>query len=262
MKSGGFWRDKHVIVTGASSGLGAALGTLAAQCGARVSLLARRAECLAEVADQIRQSGGQVTWQSVDVSQREALRTAVTQCEESLGPCQVAIANAGVYRITDGADYDGERAEQVLQINLLGVSHLLSAVLPGMVARRSGNFCGISSLGGLLSLPGGGAYCASKAALAVLLKSVRLDVDPHGVSITTVFPGFIDTPMITPAERRTVPGLMSADEVAERTLRAIAQGRRECYFPWRLWCECRLGGLLPWPIYRRVMSWVKPLEET
>lgn len=261
-RSQSFWGNKHLVVTGASSGLGAAIGRLAARSGARVSLIARRGELLSRIAAEIQSTGATAFWIAADVRDRDALRQAIARCQSEFGACDVAIANAGVYRVTDGSAYDGARAEQVLAVNLLGVSHLLSAVLPDMVKRQSGHICGISSLGGLLSLPGAGAYCASKAAIAVLLKSVRLDVEPHGVKVTAVFPGFIDTPMITPEERLTAPGLMTAEEVARRTLQAIALGRRECYFPWRLWLECRLGGLLPWPIYRRVMRWVQPLQET
>lgn len=256
-----YWRDKHVLITGASSGLGRALALAAAQRGARVGIIARRRELLKELAAELKSSGAQTSLAVADVRVGDEVRAAVSDLETSLGPCDVAIANAGVYRITHGATYDPLRAEQVFATNVLGVSHTLGAVLPGMVARKRGHVCAVSSIGALLSLPGGGAYCASKAAVATLMKSLRLDVAPHQVRVTTVFPGFVDTPMITDAERKQ-RGVMSAAVAAEKTLRAIERNRRESYFPLGMWLECKVASWLPWPIYRAVMQRVAPLEET
>jgi NADP-dependent 3-hydroxy acid dehydrogenase YdfG len=178
-----YWRDKHVIVTGASSGLGRALALAAAERGARVGLIARREALLTELAREIDSPGERVAQAAADVGEREILLAAVAQLESRLGPCDVLIACAGLYRKTDGAAYDANRVEQVFRTNVVGVSNALAAVLPGMVARRQGQVCAVSSLGALLALPAGAAYCASKAAVATLMKSIRLDVAPHGVRV-------------------------------------------------------------------------------
>ncbi len=257
-----FWRDKHVIVTGASSGIGAALALAAAARGAKVGLIARRAEKLSELAQQLSAAGRQVAWQRADVVDRVGLATAIGHLEQTLGPADVLIANAGLYRKTDGAAYDSQRAEHVFQTNIIGVSNAVGAVLSGMVSRRRGHVCAVSSLGGLLSLPAGGAYCASKVAVATLLKSIRVDVAPHGVQVTTVFPGFVDTPMITDHERQTLRGVWTAERTACRILSAIERGRREDCFPFLLTLEIKLASILPWWLYRRVMKTVAPMEET
>jgi NAD(P)-dependent dehydrogenase (short-subunit alcohol dehydrogenase family) len=212
--------------------------------------------------DEIVAAGGRAVGAIADVRDFTAVRSAVQTLEGTLGPVDVAIANAGVYRLSDGANYDAERAEQVFATNVIGASHTLAAVLPAMVARKRGRVCAVSSMGALLALPGGGAYCASKAAIAMLMKSIRLDVERHGVRATTVFPGYVDTPMITDHERRTLKGLLTAQQAAEKILRAIERGRREAYFPFGLWLECRLAGWLPWPLYRAVMKNVPMMEET
>lgn len=251
-----------MLITGASSGIGRALAARAASKGARIGIIARRQAVLEAVAGEIKASGGQAAWEAVDVTDRLALAASVARLETALGPCDVLVANAGVYRKTDGAAYDAARAAEVFSANIIGVSNSLGAVLPGMVARRHGHLCAIASLGALLSLPAGGAYCASKAAVATLMKSIRLDVAKHGVSVTTVFPGFVDTPMITDHERQTLRGVYSADASARHILWAIERGCREHSFPFGLWLECWLGGKLPWWLYKRIVGSVPPMEET
>jgi short-subunit dehydrogenase len=256
------WNGKHVLITGASSGLGRALAMAAASAGARVGLVARREGLLQELAAELATQGASAAHAVADVGDWTQVNAAVGALEERLGPVDVAIANAGIYRITDGAAYDAERAAQVISTNLLGTSHLLGAVLPGMVRRQAGHMCAVSSLAALVALPGGGAYCASKMALGVLLKSVRLDVERSGLRVTVAYPGYIDTPMITERERRTLRGLFTAHDAAQRILRAIEHGKREVYFPRRLRFECRVANWLPWPIYRAVMGRLPPMEET
>lgn len=258
----GFWHDRHCVVTGASSGLGKALARLAAARGARVGLVARRESLLQEAVAAIAAAGGTAACAVADVSDRRQVAEAVRRLEERLGPCDVAIANAGLYRLTDGAAFDADRAERVIATNVIGVTNLLGAVLPGMVARRRGHVCGISSIGSFLPLRGSGAYGGSKAAVNALLRGVRLDVEPHGVVVTIVQPGFIDTAMITEEERRHTRGLLTAEEAGRRILEAIERGRREAAFPASLALACRLAALLPWPIYRRIMRKVPPLAET
>ena len=257
-----FWRDKHVVITGASSGIGEALAREAVAQRAKVSMLARRQDRLTAIAEQLQNAAGSITSRATDVTNRGQLAEAITDLEREFGPVDVLIANAGVYRKTDGAAFDAERAASVFQTNVIGVSNALGAVLPGMVARRRGHVCAVSSLGGLLSLPAGGAYCASKAAVATLMKSIRVDVEPHGVRVTTVYPGFVDTPMITDHERRTLRGIWTAERTARRILAAIAHGKREDAFPLALWLEIKLASYLPWWLYRRVMRTVPPMEDT
>ncbi|KKK47671.1 hypothetical protein LCGC14_3152820, partial [marine sediment metagenome] len=111
-------------------------------------------------------------------------------------------------------------------------------------------------------LPGAGAYFASKAAVVTLLESLRVDLHPLGVKVTTVCPGFVDTPMITEEERATLSGLMTAEDTARRISRAIERGRCEDWFPWHTRLSARLARLLPFGLYRRVMSHIPAMEET
>lgn len=254
-----FWREKHVLITGATSGIGRALVDEVITRGGRVSALGRRTELLEQVTTQY---GDMVACAGVDVADRVALQTAVDQVALKLGPVDVLIACAGLYRKTAGAAFDAARAEQVFRTNVIGVSNALGAVLPAMVQRQAGHLCAVSSLGGLLSLPAAGAYCASKAAVATLMKSVRLDVEPLGIHVLTVYPGFVDTAMITDHERRTQRGIWPAEKAARRILWAIERGKREDAFPFSLWLEIKLASWLSWPLYRWAMKSVPPMEET
>jgi len=262
MTKSNFWSGKCVLVTGASSGIGRAVSLDVARRGAKLGLLSRRAEPLAQLAGEIRAAGGHAEFRAADVTQAAPLAAAAAELEKSLGTCDVAIASAGIYKQTAGTSLDAAAVEAVIATNVLGVSNLFAAVLPSMLARGSGNLAAVASIAGLLGLPGGGAYSASKAAVVTLLQSLRLDLAPRGIRVTTILPGYVDTPMITDQERRTLRGLFTAGQAAQRIARAIERGQAEAAFPWSLWLQARLAGLLPWWAYRLAMGGVPPLEET
>ena len=256
-----FWTGKCVLVTGASSGIGRALALHLAGRGARLGLIARRETQLAEVAQEIRAGGGAAEFRVVDVRHSEPLTGAVRELEQSLGAADVAVACAGIYRHTPSTALDPAAIEEVMAINLFGVSNFFAAVTPGMAARGRGNLAAIASLAGFIGMPQGGAYSASKAAVVMLLRSLRLDLAPHGIRVTTICPGYVDTPMITDEERRTVAGIVPVEDAARKIARAIERGKAEVGFPWGQWLEVRLAGIVPWWLYRLFMSGVAPMEE-
>jgi hypothetical protein len=257
-----FWRGKHVLVTGASSGIGRALAELLAGHGARLGLIARRAALLEQVTAAISARGGRAAYVAADVAEREPVLTAAATLEETLGPCDVLIANAGLYRKTTGRDFDLARAELVVSTNLLGVIHAIGAVLPGMVRRQRGHVAAVASVAGMLGLPGAAAYCASKQGVVTLLQSLRLDLRQLGIRVTAVCPGYVDTAMITDEERATVRDLISADEAALRIAWAIQRGRAEYWFPWWTAFQVRLARWLPPRLYTRILSRYPEMEET
>lgn len=237
-----FWRGKSVIVTGGSSGIGRAVGEALAAVGTRVGLIARRREPLVATAAAIRRLGGMTEEEACDVTDAAALAAAVASLERRLGECEVAVASAGIHRTS--WPLDAAIAADVIDVNVKGCIHLAAAVLPGMLSRRRGWFCGIASIAGVVGLPGNAAYCASKAAVVAFLESVRLDAAAEGVRVTTALPGVIDTPMITNAER-AAGGVMPADVAAVRILSGIERGRAEVWFPRRTAIAARAARSLP-----------------
>lgn len=259
--SNSFWAKKCVVITGASSGIGRALAFELGRRGALVGLIARNAVKLDECRDALAAQQIVAASAMADVTDALSLRSAVSQLEAQLAPCEVAIASAGVYRKTNVTNYDPSIANGVLNTNVLGVSNLFAVVSAGMIERRRGNLVAISSLAGLLGLPGGAAYCASKAAVSRLCDSLRVDFFSRGIRVTSICPGFVDTPMITDEDRAKEKHIVTAPEAAQRIAWAIERGRAEYSFPWQTWLEAKLASLLPFSIYRHVMKMVGEMEE-
>jgi short-subunit dehydrogenase len=257
-----YWHEKTVFITGASSGIGRALALDVAKRGARVGLIARREELLREVARTICAEGGVADYRIADVKETQAMAGAVGDLEDSVGVCDVAIAGAGVYRKTSVDAFSTAKVQEVFATNVFGVTNLFAAVLPRMLERGTGHVAVIASIAGLLGLPQGGAYSGSKAAVIAMLQSLRLELVPRGIQVTTICPGYVDTAMITDYERRTIKSVVSAEEAARRIARGLERGSSEIAFPWGLWLEARLGGLLSGPLYQFAMRNVAPMEET
>lgn len=255
-----FWRDKCVIVSGASSGIGRAVAELAAQRGGKVGLLARRQDRLEAAVTAIRSASGTAELAVADVTDAAQTQAAIQQLEQALGPCQVLVANAGIYRQTDATTFSAAAARDVLQVNTMGVVNLIGAVLPGMVERKSGAICGVASIAAMLGLPGSGAYCASKAAVVTLLESLRVELHDVGIRVTAVCPGFVDTPLITDDDRHREL-IISAEDAARRICWAVERGKAEYWFPWRTWLAARVGRALPHSWYRWVIRRRPPMEE-
>ena len=247
-----FWQDKCVLITGASSGIGWALAAHTAARGARVGLLARREEKLAELARSIESGGGRAAFAVADVADPDQIEQALRLLEESLGPCDVLIANAGVHHYTRGDVFNVDDARAVFATNVNGVINAIGAVLPAMLERRSGHLVAVASIAAMLGLPEVGAYSASKAALVTLMESLRVDLHRFGIKVTTICPGFVETPLIANHPRSVLKFVLQPEEAARRIARAIERGKAEYWFPWQMWLAARLARALPFGLYRRV----------
>lgn len=256
MKDHSFWRQKCVIITGASSGIGWALARGLAQRGASLGLVSRRAEKLAELATAIESAGGRATFAAADVTAAEPLKRACQTLEEALGPCEILIASAGIHLYSPGYDFSAKNANAVFATNVQGIVNSIAAVLPGMIARRRGHLVAVASIAGMLGLPDVGAYSASKAAVVTLMESLRVDLHARGVKVTTICPGFIDTPMIADHAHSALLFVLPPKEAARRIAGAIERARPEYWFPWPLWLAARVGRILPFGLYRRVCRWL------
>ena len=258
-----FWRDRAcVLVTGASSGIGQALAKLLASQGAKLGLLARREPLLDELTKSIRARGGRAAYAAVDVSRLDAVQAAVDALEGELGPCDVLVANAGIYRKTNGRQFDAAVAAEVIAVNLQGAVHTIGAVLPGMVRQGRGRLAAVASTAGGVGLPGAAAYTASKAGLIRLMESLRVDLLPLGIGVTTICPGYVDTPLLRPGERVNLSNLLTAEDTARRIAWAIERGRHEYWFPWQTALAVRIARHLPYRLYNYVMGRYPEMEET
>jgi short-subunit dehydrogenase len=239
------------VVTGASSGIGRALAVALARQGVRVGAVARRADLLAQLAEEVRAAGGTIETAVADVGDRAGLAAAIQGLERVLGPTDLLIANAGVGGDTGAVEMNVPVVERVLRVNFLGVVYAIESVLPGMIARRSGHVVGISSIAAFKGLPGAAAYCASKSAVNAYLEGLRIELRAHGVAVTAVCPGFVRTPMV--AKNPPMPFLMEPDAAAARILRALRRKPAVYAFPWPMKLLIRFARWAPdWFVAHRV----------
>ncbi len=241
------------MITGASSGIGEALAVEFGRRGASVALVARREEVLREVAARVEAAGGRALVVAADVRDAGALKSAVGKVAEHFGGIDVLVANAGKGELTLARAFDIEVVTQVLSVNLLGALNSVAAVLPRMIERGGGQIVGISSLAAYRGFPGSGAYCASKAALSTFFESLRVELRPRNIYVTTIHPGFIDTPM-TRGRKQKMPFLQDAERAAQLMLAAIEARRRTYAFPWQLATIARVGRWLPAALYDRMLA--------
>lgn len=250
------WNDQVVLITGASSGIGAELARQLAAAGAKVALVARRAPVLEALAAEIRSSGGAALPCPADVTAAAAMARVAASVEQELGPIELAIANAGVGDLMRSHRFDADLVARVMRINVEGAANTFAAVLPAMVQRRRGHLVGVSSLAAWRGLPTSGPYSASKAALDVLLDAMRPELKPFGIAVTTVYPGFVRTPM-TDKNDHPMPLILEVDEAARIILRGLARRKAAIAFPFPLPQLMRLVHWLPrwiWDPLARVLK--------
>jgi short-subunit dehydrogenase len=244
---------KRAIITGASSGIGAALARELSKRGWSLALLARRGDLLNELNDELKRELRESCSVVCDVTDLASVREAVRKSEELLGgPFDLAIANAGISVPTWATKFNVDDAERIMRVNVIGMFYLFDAVVPSMVERKSGRFVGIASIAGLRGLPSASVYSASKAAMQNFLEASRVELAHAGVGVTIVNPGWVDTPIIEKYKGR-VPFLVSAPKAARIIADGIEAGKRTVEFPLPMSAVMRLIRVMPAAIYDRVL---------
>ena len=242
---------RRVFITGASSGIGAALARHYAQQGAILGLVARRGALLNELKASL---NTECATYVVDVRDADAMRAAAKDFMQRHGTPDIVIANAGVSRgtLTEYAE-DLAAFRAVMDINVLGLVHTFHPFIGPMRNTGKGSLAGIASVAGLRGLPGASAYSASKAAAISYLESLRVEMIKNGMSVTTICPGYIKTPM-TDVNTYPMPFMMDADTAAAKIARAIEQKRRYVILPWQMALVGRLMKLLPAAVWDWAMK--------
>lgn len=228
-----------VVVTGASSGIGRGLAEWYASRGHVVGALARRQELLDELAGQY----STVVPLVADVRDAQETEQAISRFALEAGGLDLVYANAGIGQRTREEGWDGDRASLIAQVNVVGSTNTICAAASIMIEQGHGHLVGISSLAGHCPLPDAAAYGASKAWLAFYLRSLGMDLAPHGIRCTVVMPGYVKTRMVdgedvdilTPQARRA----------AARIAEGVARGQETIRFPHRVSILTRLAGLAP-----------------
>ena len=252
-----------LIVTGASSGIGAAVAKQFAREGYRVVLAARRIERLESMADEIEAGGGQALVVQTDLFQFEDIQNLVAATISQYGQVDVLVNNAGFGRLKWLEQLDPDKDIQAqLQINLTATILVAREVLPHMIERRSGHIINMASLGGFVATPTYTTYSASKFGVRGFTEALRREVGVYGIHVTGVYPGGVRTEFkehtgtdrktgrTTPASLRLEP-----EEVAQAILKVVDHPRRTVILPWQMrfvvWANSHFPGIVDWIIENR-----------
>lgn len=243
-----------VFITGASSGIGQALAWRYYQAGYTLALVARRVD---EIQAWAQARGLDATrWcvYGADVAAVDSIVAASQQCLQQQGVPDVVIANAGISIGMDTAIRgDLDVMSRTFAVNNVGLAATFHAFIDPMVRRGSGRLVGIGSVAGIRGLPGHGAYCASKAAVISYCESLRGELRHAGVQVSTICPGYIDTPL-TQKNRYRMPFLMSAEDFAARAYHAIAAGDSYRVIPWQMGWLAKGLRLLPNSLFDKALA--------
>ena len=235
---------RHIVITGASSGIGRALATEYAASGIVIGLIGRNVARLNQVAVDCRSRGATVHIGEVDVRDREQLRRCVEEFD-GVAPIDLLVANAGILVRMAGAELEPpDYAHSLMQTNVLGVLNTVQPIAPRMISRRHGQIAIVSSVAAFTPLPHSPSYSASKAAALNYGLSLRTLLAAHGVEVSVICSGFVETPMIADITDPK-PFNMSAQKAARLIAKGLARNRAVIMFPFFFGVMSRIDGLLP-----------------
>lgn len=222
-----------VVITGASSGFGAAIAKQLSKLGHPLLLLARRLERLEAL------NLPNAMCLSVDVTDYDAMLEAVKQAEQAYGPVDAIVNNAGVMLLGDVVDQNPREWKQMLDVNVLGLLNGMQAVLAGMKERNQGSIINISSVAGRKTFPNHAAYCGTKFAVHAISENVREEISPYNVRVITIAPGAAETELLSHTTsdaikagyddwKKDMGGVLSADDIANAVVYAYSQPQNVC----------------------------------
>ncbi|MBU6474528.1 MAG: SDR family NAD(P)-dependent oxidoreductase [Alphaproteobacteria bacterium] len=244
-------KDKVILITGASSGIGRALALALAAPETTLLLTGRNAAKLDETARLCRAKGATAETSVIPVTDRAAFEKQVLDWDNARG-IDVVIANAGVSGGTSMDDAQNEaQLREIFDINLTGTFNTVNPLIPRFQTRKSGHIVLMSSMAGFRGMPNAPAYSTSKVAVRAYGDALRPLLKKDGVTVSTIFPGFIKTPM-TDVNNFKMPFLMDVDKAAEIIKRGIDGKKAAIAFPWQMHAFCWLLGALP----RRLGDWI------
>ena len=241
----------HYFITGASSGIGQALALALSSAGHSVTAVARRLERL----EILQSDRANIKIFAGDVSNLAEMRRIVEDCGRHSGPIDCAILNAGKYVPLGGADINSSEFYDHMMVNYMGVVHVLDCLIPAFKSTRSGHIVIMGSTAGYRGLPRSAAYGPTKAALANLAEALYLDLEPYGIKVQMISPGFVETEA-TAVNDFKMPQIISAKRAATKIIKGLNSNQFEICFPAGFVWVMKLLSVLPHALYTPIIKWI------
>ncbi len=247
-KLAAYWTGKAVLITGASSGLGAAVTEALAPFGVQFGLLSRRIEEMQALAEKLKSTGSTFWIKACDVRKREEVLSAVHEFQQHAGRIDAAWVNSGIGGDTSFHRWNWEKAESMIDTNLKGAMYTTIACLEVMVPQNSGAIIGLCSAASMRGIGARGVYSLTKIGLTYFLESMAVELPQ--LQFTIIHPGFVDTPLNRGNPNRL--WLMMPDRAAQLMIKAVANRKRTYIYPFQMKFFYRLVRMLPAGLYQKL----------
>jgi short-subunit dehydrogenase len=245
-------KNKNILLTGASSGIGYALAKKLATENCNLALLSRRIELLENLADELKVFGKNVFALKCDVSKKENVREAFAEVKNRFDKIDIAILNSGAsYR--GAVKFNEDKSEQIIKVNLFGLIYSVEELLDDFKKNKDGAIVGVSSLADARGYPLSSYYSASKAGASRYLESLRIELRPFKIKVITVKPGFVKTSM-TDKNEFYMPFLMDVEKAASIIIKGIRKEKRIIQFPLPIVLGSKILEIMPGFLFDFLMS--------
>ncbi len=245
MNNKAFFKEKVIVITGASGGIGRAAALAFARCGAKVVIAARNEEKLGSLKEEIHRQGGQALAIKTDICSFSDTEGMARETIVKWGRIDIVIANAGQFVQDAPGEIDLQAYERSLAVNFMGTLHVVKSVLPEMRRRGRGHIVIVNSLDAKKGIVGDGPYVAAKAALDGFGDVLRQELTARGIRVTSIYPGRVDTPMIAHIRVPRISPKMSPERVARAMIRGIKRNRAVMVVPAAFFPLGSLNNLFP-----------------
>ena len=237
-------KDKKILITGGSSGIGYQLSKKFLSEGSSLAVLARRKERLDKLSEEVKGLPGKLLTFECDVTDMVRVNNVIGEIMKEMGGIDIAVLNSGIGRPEGIKRFNAENAHAVFNTNVLGIVNCIEALLPIFLEQKKGVIAGVSSLSDNKGYSMSGFYCGSKAAVTLILESLSTELKMHGIKVVTIKPGFVRSEM-TARNDFKMPFLMDAENAADIIIKGLKKEKRIIQFPLMTVIGAKVIGLLP-----------------
>lgn len=245
-------KEKKILITGASSGIGYHLARQLSSGGNTLFLLARRKDILDELALSLKNTSSKIFTYKCDVSVKDEVSSAFREIKKEAGEIDIAVLNSGLSYRVPVKKYNSVIGEEIFKVNVFGLIYFIEELLPGFLNKKEGTIIGISSLADARGFPQSGFYSGSKAAATAMLESLRIELKKYNIKVVTVKPGFVRTPMTDKNEFK-MPLLMNPEKAAKIIVKGIEKEKSIIQFPLPTVIGAKIFKIMPRFLFDKLM---------